>query len=139
VNHRALIADDVFRGARRSALALVFEIYGITSTRDFNLVRVANAATLLPAAPVAATYQPLNDQLEVFIVDANGALNVVWKDNNGGWKQPFPLTGANFTIPGASVASIYYPKVQAARSVRGQQERRVQCRVEERERPMACS
>ena len=69
-----------------------------------------NAATLLPAAPVAATYQPLNEQLEVFIVDANGALNVVWKDNNGGWKQPFPLTGANFTIPGASVASIYYPK-----------------------------
>lgn len=68
--------------------------------------------SLLPASPVAAVYQPLNEQLEVFIVDANGALNVVWKDNNGRWKAPFPLTSANFTVAGASVAAVYYPTYQ---------------------------
>ena len=68
--------------------------------------------SLLPASPVAAMYQPLDEQLEVFIVDANGVLNVIWKDNNGSWKAPIPLTRANFTIPGASVAAIYYPTYQ---------------------------
>ena len=49
-------------------------------------------------------YQPLNEQLEVFVVGASGVLNVVWKDNNGIWKRPFALTGAAFAMPGAHVA-----------------------------------
>jgi hypothetical protein len=97
---------------RLGALAIVLGISGLPGTRNSDLAHAAGGAALPPAAPVAAMYQPLNEQLEVFIVDANGALNVVWKDNNGSWKAPFPLTRANFTIPGASVAAIYYPTYQ---------------------------
>lgn len=82
---------------------------GVMGTRDSDLARADNGAALPPAAPVAAVYQPLNEQVEVFTVDANGTLDIVWKDNNGGWKGPIPLTLANFTLPGASVAAIYYP------------------------------
>jgi hypothetical protein len=82
---------------------------GVMGTRDADFARADNGSALPPAAPVAAVYQPLNEQLEVFTVDANGTLNIVWKDNNGGWKGPLPLTLPNFTIPGASVAAIYYP------------------------------
>jgi hypothetical protein len=94
------------------ALAIALQITGLKGTGNSGLAHAADGAALPPAAPVAAVYQPLNEQLEVFVVDANGALNVVWKDNNGSWKAPFPLTPANFTIPGASVAAIYYPTYQ---------------------------
>src|SRR5262249_1544499 len=62
-----------------------------------------------PGAPLAAVYQPINEQLEVFIVGANGALDVVWKEHNGVWKAPFSLTGAGFATQGAHVAAAYYP------------------------------
>ena len=94
------------------ALAAILEIFGLPGTRESDLAHAAGGAALPPAAPVAAVYQPLDEQLEVFIVDANGALNVVWKDNNGSWKAPIPLTRASFTLPGASVAAIYYPTYQ---------------------------
>jgi hypothetical protein len=85
---------------------------GVSGTRNSDLAHAADGAALPPAAPVAAVYQPLNEQLEVFTIDANGVLNVIWKDNNGSWKAPFPLTRANFATPGASVAAIYYPTYQ---------------------------
>jgi len=93
-----------------AALAMVLEIFGLPGTRDSDLAHAAGGAALPPAAPVVAVYQPLDEQLEVFIVDATGALNVVWKDNDGAWKTPFPLTRAIFTIP--SVSAIYYPTYQ---------------------------
>jgi len=94
------------------ALSIALEISGLPGPLNSDLAHAADGTALPPAAPVAAVYQPLNEQVEVFVVDANGALNVVWKDNNGSWKAPFPLTSANFTIPGASIAAIYYPTYQ---------------------------
>jgi hypothetical protein len=94
------------------ALSFALEISGLPGPLNSDLAHAADGTALPPAAPVAAVYQPLNEQVEVFVVDANGALNVVWKDNNGSWKAPFPLTSANFTIPGASIAAIYYPTYQ---------------------------
>src|SRR3954454_11146977 len=40
-------------------------------------------------APLAAVYQPLNEHLEVFVIDATGALNVIWKEHNNNWNPPF--------------------------------------------------
>ena len=58
---------------------------------------------------VAAVYYPPNNQLEVFFVDTQGALTLVWKAQNGAWNRPFRLTAAGFTAPGAPVASVFYP------------------------------
>jgi hypothetical protein len=90
-------------------LIIILEILALPGTRGSNPAYAAAGPELPPAAPVATVYQPLNEQLELFVVDAKGALNVVWKDNNGPWKAALPLTPANFATPGASVAAIYYP------------------------------
>jgi len=79
---------------------------------SLNTAHAAGFGTLPPAAPIAAVYQPINEHLEVFVVDATGVLNVVWKAHNGAWNAPFPLTAPNFVEPGASVTAIYYPAYQ---------------------------
>jgi hypothetical protein len=66
---------------------------------SINVAPASGASTLPPAASVAAVYQPLNEYHEVFVVDGNGALNVVWKAANDTWNAPFALTGDGFTKP----------------------------------------
>jgi hypothetical protein len=63
-------------------------------------------------APLAAVYQPINEQLEVFLVDSGGALQDVWKANNDDNWGIRTLSSADFAKPGASVAGIYYPKYE---------------------------
>ncbi|MEJ0087177.1 MAG: hypothetical protein WDO72_15995 [Pseudomonadota bacterium] len=60
-------------------------------------------------APLAAVWQPLNEQLEVFWVDTTGALRGVWKQHNGRWAPPFNLSPAGFAYPHAKVAAIWQP------------------------------
>jgi hypothetical protein len=62
-----------------------------------------------PGAPIAAVWQPLNEQLEVFWVDTTGALRGVWKQHNAHWAPPFNLTAAGFANPRANVAAIWQP------------------------------
>ncbi|MBD2245213.1 hypothetical protein [Nostoc sp. FACHB-888] len=62
-----------------------------------------------PGAGITAAYYPLNDQLEVFAVGNNGAVNVIWKENNGPWKVPGPISSPNFAPPGANITAAYYP------------------------------
>lgn len=62
-----------------------------------------------PGAPIAAVWQPLNEQLEVFFVDRAGALRGVWKQRNGHWAPPFHLTAPGFTNPRAKIAAIWQP------------------------------
>jgi len=62
-----------------------------------------------PGAPLAAVWQPLNEQLEVFWVDTAGALRGVWKQHNGRWAPPFYLTAPGFVSPHANVAAIWQP------------------------------
>jgi hypothetical protein len=60
-------------------------------------------------APIAAVWQPLNEQLEVFWVDTAGALRGVWKQHNARWAPPFNLTGPGFAYPRSNVAAIWQP------------------------------
>jgi hypothetical protein len=62
-----------------------------------------------PGAPLAAVYQPLNEQLEVFVVGVDGAVRGIYKAHNGAWQAPFTLTDAGLAPPGAHLAAAFYP------------------------------
>jgi hypothetical protein len=62
-----------------------------------------------PGAPLAAVWQPLNEQLEVFTVNPNGQLVVAWKAHNGRWLGPVAISRANFARPGAHVTAVFQP------------------------------
>jgi hypothetical protein len=62
-----------------------------------------------PGAPISAVWQPLNEQLEVFWIDATGAMRGVWKQHNGHWNPPFALTAAGFANPRAHIAAVWQP------------------------------
>jgi hypothetical protein len=61
-----------------------------------------------PGAPLAAVWQPLNEQLEVFWIDTTGALRGVWKQHNGGWQAPFNLTAQGFAYPHSKVTAVWH-------------------------------
>lgn len=92
-------------------------IYAEQDIADYTMRKPSTRSTapggkLPPGAQVAAVYQPLHEHLEVFVIDSNGVLNTVWKEYNGNWHNPLPLTGANFATPGAAVAAVYYPNFE---------------------------
>jgi hypothetical protein len=62
-----------------------------------------------PGAPLAAVWQPLNEQLEVFTIGKEGALKEVWKAHNGRWSAPIRLTSPNFAVPCAHLAAVVQP------------------------------
>jgi hypothetical protein len=62
-----------------------------------------------PGAPLAAVYQELNEQLEVFTVGVDGAVRGIYKAHNGPWQPPFTLTDAGLALPGAHLAASSYP------------------------------
>jgi hypothetical protein len=65
---------------------------------------------LAPAGgAMAVSYYPIGSQLEGFFVDNRGAVNVIWKSNNGPWNRPAAITGAGFGVPGKSIAASFYP------------------------------
>jgi hypothetical protein len=63
----------------------------------------------MPARTVNLTYWPPDNHLESLFVDGRGALNVVWKVQNGPWQGPVGLTAAGLAPPGAPVALVAYP------------------------------
>lgn len=64
-----------------------------------------------PGSPVAAVAWPeaAHGQMEVLLVDANGALTVIWKVGNANWQGPANLTGPRFAPSGAGIALVRYP------------------------------
>jgi hypothetical protein len=62
-----------------------------------------------PGAPLAAIFQPLNEQVEVYVVDNNGALKGVWNEHNGAWKPAFNLTGDGFAPRYAELSAVWEP------------------------------
>ena len=69
-----------------------------------------SAPGLSPAgAPLAAVWQPLNEQLEVFTIAPNGALQDIWKAHNGAWFAPIYISPPGFAPPSAHVAAIFQP------------------------------
>jgi hypothetical protein len=70
---------------------------------------VVGAGFAPPGAPVAAVSSGSRQQLEVFVVDAHGALNVVWKERNDPWhRPPFTMTPQGFAPRYGSVAAAHY-------------------------------
>ena len=64
----------------------------------------------LPEGGTSAIFYPLNNQLEVFTVGNEGAVKVIWKDNNRPWDNPpVAISPPNFAPPGANITSTYYP------------------------------
>ena len=63
-----------------------------------------------PNSNCSMVYYPVNNQLEVFVVGNNGSVYVIWKENNGPWRNPRAITAPNFAPPGASISGTYYPR-----------------------------
>jgi hypothetical protein len=69
-----------------------------------------SAPGLAPAgSPLAAVWQPLNEQLEVFTIAPNGALQDIWRAHNGAWHAPIYISPPNFAPPSAHIAAIFHP------------------------------
>lgn len=58
-------------------------------------------------AAVAAAYYPPHETLEAFVVDAAGALWVVWKSGTTAWRS-HPVTDDGFAPPGAHAAAAHF-------------------------------
>ncbi|MDQ6740526.1 MAG: hypothetical protein M3021_09240 [Actinomycetota bacterium] len=60
-------------------------------------------------AAISAVFQPLNNQLEVFLFDGGGVLRDVWKANNGTWSAPLAVSPPNFGREGQALSAVYNP------------------------------
>jgi Dual-action HEIGH metallo-peptidase len=74
-----------------------------------NPARLTDPNTVKAGGNLSAVYYPENEQLEVFFIDAQGALNVMWKAKGTGWFSPVKLSGNNFAPSGAGITSVFYP------------------------------
>lgn len=72
-------------------------------------VALTGACFVSAGVPLSVAYYPLNEQLELFVVDRNGAVQLLWKAQNGSWNPPTQLSANAFAPPGASLTSVYYP------------------------------
>jgi hypothetical protein len=61
-----------------------------------------------PGAHVAAEFYATYEQLEVFVVDQTGRVNVIWQARNGTWKPAEGLQ-QGFAAPGAQLTVVYQP------------------------------
>lgn len=65
---------------------------------------------LAPAgAGMALTFHPPDNHFEAFFVDNRGAVNVIWKAQNGAWNRPFGISPPGTGVPGRTVAASFYP------------------------------
>jgi hypothetical protein len=118
-------ADEALVGTPVSAVYYPpndqLEAFFVDSTGAFNViwkahnrlwnqpVALTRAGYALQRSPLSAVYYPLNDQLEVFLIDGNGALSLMWKANNGAWNDPYSITPSAWATPGKPVIAVYYP------------------------------
>jgi hypothetical protein len=72
-------------------------------------VALTGPAFAPPGAPLAAIFQPLNEQVEVYVVANGGALEGVWNEHNGAWKPAFNLTGDGFAPRYAELSAVWEP------------------------------
>ncbi|GHF40213.1 hypothetical protein HNQ07_001633 [Deinococcus metalli] len=68
---------------------------------------ISGPGTGVPGGSIVGSFYPLNNQLEVFTVGPNGAVNIVWKAQNGAWNRPFALAPAGAARPGSPIAVRY--------------------------------
>ena len=80
----------------------------VTPRRDrIDVNQPINRLALAPA--LAAVYEPLRGQVEVFGIDAHGTLKNVWKPNDGFWEPSFSMSAPGLAPPGAPLAAVWYP------------------------------
>lgn len=60
--------------------------------------------------PLAGSYYPPGDTLEVFVASNDGRIHGLWKAPHvqHRWQPHFPLPGVAFTRPGAALAAVHY-------------------------------
>jgi hypothetical protein len=114
-------------GAPGGAVAAVYQPYGSRVlafavgkdgrvnyvTQSSPTTFIAPKSLLSPAAVPAggnltAAWYPLQDQIEVFWVDKNGAAHVLYSVRNGNWSTQ-TLTGGGFGTPGSALSVVYQP------------------------------
>jgi len=78
---------------------------------------VAAAGFANPGAGIAAVWQPLNEQLEVFAADRCGAIKDVWKAHNTAWQQPVVIYGAGDAPAGAALVALWSPQFEELRVI----------------------
>jgi len=66
---------------------------------------IGQAGIFPPGAPVAASQQFGLNQTDVFVVDKNGTLNVLWVVDAGAWSGPGAIGPAGIFPPGAPVVA----------------------------------
>jgi hypothetical protein len=97
---------EVFVVASDGAIKGIWKANNQAWAPPFNLTGPGFAP---PGAPIAAVWQPLNEQLEVFVIGTDGAAKGVWKAHNAAWAPPFNLTGPGFAPAGAGIAAVFQP------------------------------
>lgn len=63
----------------------------------------------VPGGAMALVHYPINNQFEGFFVDNRGAINVIWKANNGRWNAPVGISAAGVGVSGRPIAATNYP------------------------------
>lgn len=71
--------------------------------------KLSGSGVGMPGKAVASIYQPLNQQLEVFTIGRNGALQIVWKANNGAWAPLTSLSSPSAGGVGAGIGVQFQP------------------------------
>jgi hypothetical protein len=74
-----------------------------------NPVRLTRSNIAKAGGNLSAVYYPKNQQLEVLFIDNQGALNVLWKAQNGNWNAPVKLSSNNFAPTGGGITTTFYP------------------------------
>jgi len=62
-----------------------------------------------PGSPLAGFWQPTYHQLHVFGITTDGAIDMLYKTDNGKWSAPTRMTGPGAAVPGSQPVAIYQP------------------------------
>ena len=72
-------------------------------------IRLTAPNTMRAGGNLSAVYYPPNNQLEVLFIGADGALNVLWKAQNGRWNPPTKISAPNLAPSGSGISAAFYP------------------------------
>lgn len=72
-------------------------------------IRLTPPNTMRAGGDLSAVYYPPNNQLEVLFFGTDGALNVLWKAQNGTWNSPAKISASNLAPSGGGISAAFYP------------------------------
>src|SRR5207302_4393398 len=94
---------DVFRVAGNGAA----EVFWVDGSGTFHGPLAISAPGVAPPGAHLATSQQFGvpNQTDVFVVDNNGATQVLWVDGGGRWGGPLAISGSSLAPPGAALTA----------------------------------